>query len=414
MTTRIGVAHTGISARRSVPAPCGDSNLEPPVERGDAVGEPAQARSARRDRRRRRRRRRPPRPRGRCARATRHAWPASPARTWRRWSAPRRPRSRRRPRPARAAAPSGSRELDGHRRAPGERLERRAEPAVGEHGGWMPRASSRSSASASVSSSCAPVEQLARRRPGRVRSLLWASAHGQRERDEPLLGAVVQVALEPAALGRAGLDDSRARGAQLLDPGAQLRLQALVLDREAGRGGDGARPARGRRTARGRARSRRRAGPRARPPSRQRRGSSSAGSDAGGRRRRPSAPCRRASRATLRASGRRARRRAASRRLPLAARLAEPLEQVRDGAGADEARAHDAEQEHVRRRRRRRAGRAAPTTSSTACGPPTACGRERAGQQHQQRDAGPQRRAPSRCRAARGGPPARAAGRRST
>ena len=32
-----------------------------------------------------------------------------------------------------------------------------------------------------------------------------------RERDEPLLGAVVQVALEPPALGVAGADDARAR-----------------------------------------------------------------------------------------------------------------------------------------------------------------------------------------------------------
>ena len=60
----------------------------------------------------------------------------------------------------------------------------------------------------------------------------------ERERDEPLLGAVVQVALQPPALLRAGLDDARAGGAQLLDAGAQLGLQPLVLHRQAGGGRD--------------------------------------------------------------------------------------------------------------------------------------------------------------------------------
>ena len=133
----------------------------------------------------------------------------------------------------------------------------------------MPRASSRSSASASVelllrapSSSCVGrVGILVRACPGRGRSV-------QRQRDEPLLGAVVQVALQPPALLRAGLDDPGARGAQLLDAGAQLGLQALVLDRQAGGGRDRAHSSGLLATASRRARSRRRAGPRARPASR--------------------------------------------------------------------------------------------------------------------------------------------------
>ena len=44
----------------------------------------------------------------------------------------------------------------------------------------------------------------------------------ERERDEPLLRAVVEVSLEPAALVVAGFDDPRARG-------AQLRLLRLAL-----------------------------------------------------------------------------------------------------------------------------------------------------------------------------------------
>ena len=58
-------------------------------------------------------------------------------------------------------------------------------------------------------------QELARR--GRV--LLERRAdHAQVERDrhEPLLRAVVEVALEPPALGVAGLDDARARGGELL------------------------------------------------------------------------------------------------------------------------------------------------------------------------------------------------------
>ena len=54
----------------------------------------------------------------------------------------------------------------------------------------------------------------------------------QRERDEPLLGAVVQVALEPAALGVAGRDDALARRLHLGEPGLRLRQQTLVLERD--------------------------------------------------------------------------------------------------------------------------------------------------------------------------------------
>ena len=57
----------------------------------------------------------------------------------------------------------------------------------------------------------------ARRARGR-RRLEPAStqAQAQRQRDEALLGAVVEVALEAAALGVAGLDDARPRGGEPL------------------------------------------------------------------------------------------------------------------------------------------------------------------------------------------------------
>ena len=76
------------------------------------------------------------------------------------------------------------------------------------------------------------LEQLLRRRGVGV-ELLAREPQVERQRDQPLLGAVVEVALEAAALVVGGLDDPRPRRAQLLDPGAQLDVQALVLEREA-------------------------------------------------------------------------------------------------------------------------------------------------------------------------------------
>ena len=72
---------------------------------------------------------------------------------------------------------------------------------------------------------------------GRRRAPTSRAQEPQREREhhEPLLRAVVEVALEPPALGVAGLDGPRPRRAQLLEPRPRLRLQALVVEREPGR-----------------------------------------------------------------------------------------------------------------------------------------------------------------------------------
>ena len=79
----------------------------------------------------------------------------------------------------------------------------------------MPRASSRSSriailtcaaassAAATASGSAPPSPHAAPAEPGPQQ------AQGQRQRHEALLGAVVEVALEPAALGVGGLEDPR-------------------------------------------------------------------------------------------------------------------------------------------------------------------------------------------------------------
>ena len=81
-------------------------------------------------------------------------------------------------------------------------------------------------------------EELVRRRTS-----VGEPAAGELEREpdpeQALLRSVMEVALEPPPLGVAGLDDPRPRGAHLCELGAQLCLQARVLEREAGRGADG-------------------------------------------------------------------------------------------------------------------------------------------------------------------------------
>ena len=100
----------------------------------------------------------------------------------------------------------------------------------------MPWASSRSSSTARRSSASASSRRVA---PA-ILSLPSRERGSQRERqpDEPLLRAVVEVALEPPALGVARLDDAGARSAQMLELRARFGLEALVLDREPGRRGD--------------------------------------------------------------------------------------------------------------------------------------------------------------------------------
>ena len=102
----------------------------------------------------------------------------------------------------------------------------------------MPRASSRSSASEAASSPFAEGDQLLG--GGRVAApqAALSELELQRERDEALLGAVVEVALEPASLGVARRHQPLARGAQLREPGLGLRVQVRVLERDRGCGAD--------------------------------------------------------------------------------------------------------------------------------------------------------------------------------
>ena len=126
--------------------------------------------------------------------------------------------------------------------------------------GWMPRATSRSSSS-DVAISGAPDRAARSRRI--VGQPLLQQAELERERDEPLLCAVVQVALESLPLLLAGLDDPRARAPELFEAGPQLGVQrafssaipAAAVTARAARArlaapGRGAAPRRGRRRGR--------------------------------------------------------------------------------------------------------------------------------------------------------------------
>ena len=130
------------------------------------------------------------------------------------------------------------------RAPPGPARGRRAPAAAGSRprsestAGWIPRASSRSSSRLCLSSSIEASISIAASEPSGSRPR--PSRRLQRERDEPRLGAVVQVALEPAALVVAGLDEPRARRAQLHHARAQLGVEALVLQQQGGRRAGGA------------------------------------------------------------------------------------------------------------------------------------------------------------------------------
>src|SRR5580698_7245293 len=77
--------------------------------------------------------------------------------------------------------------------------------------GWMPRASSRSSTRASFAS------LLADSRSESSSGSVAGHPEGQAERDESLLGAVVQVTFQPASGGVGCFNDPRAGAADLVE-----------------------------------------------------------------------------------------------------------------------------------------------------------------------------------------------------
>ena len=118
--------------------------------------------------------------------------------------------------------PGGQRlDLDRQRRPLGQRLERGGEPAVAEHRGME--------AAGELAQLLERERQLGGGRAEAARRRLRVAAEPrlreperERERDEPLLRAVVEVPLEAPPLGGLGLDDPRPRAPDLL-------LLALLL-----------------------------------------------------------------------------------------------------------------------------------------------------------------------------------------
>ena len=203
-------AASGIVARTRVPPPAGLSTLEAAAEHLDAVGEAEQARCRSRCRRRRRRRRRP-RPRSARRRAARSApRPGSPARSARRWRATPPRRSRRRARSRQRQLALVDVDLDRHVGGRAQRLQRLPEPALATARPGAARA--RACAAPRAPARAPPRRAATSQRAGSSSSSFMRDDPQQvRDREQPLLRAVVEVAPDAAALGVGRLDHPRAR-----------------------------------------------------------------------------------------------------------------------------------------------------------------------------------------------------------
>ncbi len=121
--------------------------------------------------------------------------------------------------------------LDRHRRATGKLAERRAQAGV-ELGGRK--------AMRELAQLVDRERDLGERTVERVTGALWRRraelvlgvAQREPDRDESLLGAIVKVALDPAALGVAGGDDPGPRSLDLGQLAADLDAQSGDLDRQ--------------------------------------------------------------------------------------------------------------------------------------------------------------------------------------
>src|SRR5215207_11210117 len=105
-------------------------------------------------------------------------------------------------------------ELDWHGGATGHGRERGLETAIGEDAG-MDAASELAELLECGIELCARDGQLVRSRAVRFQARLETS-EAERKRDEPLLGAIVEVAFDASPRRVRSLDDPRSRGGQLL------------------------------------------------------------------------------------------------------------------------------------------------------------------------------------------------------
>ena len=129
-------------------------------------------------------------------------------------------------------------ELDGERRAVGQRPDGRFEPCLGEDRG--------EDAVGQVAQLDERLLHLLGARCQRSTSAMSPSAAAADRRqpqlvrrgEQALLRAVVEVALEPATCGVRGLDDARSGGLQVVELGEDLGAEPLVVDGESSGGSD--------------------------------------------------------------------------------------------------------------------------------------------------------------------------------
>ena len=122
-------------------------------------------------------------------------------------------------------------EPNGERRTCGHLLERDREPVAGDDRGMDPAREVAQLGEREIDLALRDVQLRPRIRVGQA---ALEQLQVERQRHQPLLGAVVQVALEALALLLPLLDHPRTRAAHLLQARAQVDVQLRVLERDSG------------------------------------------------------------------------------------------------------------------------------------------------------------------------------------
>jgi hypothetical protein len=117
-------------------------------------------------------------------------------------------------------------------------LERRRESAVGEHG-WVQAARELAQLFERLLEVLPDALEHRLTRERVVVQRLLGQPQVEGKGDEALLRTVMQVPLEAPSLGDACVDEPGARVPHFVEPGAQLRKETLVLEREPSRARDG-------------------------------------------------------------------------------------------------------------------------------------------------------------------------------
>jgi hypothetical protein len=125
------------------------------------------------------------------------------------------------------------RQLDRHGASRSDRLERRTEAAIAQDRRMDP-ARELAQLLERLVELLAHLDDVLRGCVGIGMDLRFDQTQVERDRDEPLLGAVMEIPLESAALGVAGRHDASARLAQIVHVRLQLGVEAAVLESQSG------------------------------------------------------------------------------------------------------------------------------------------------------------------------------------